>query len=246
MPVPKDAADILSRLKEKLQSLTDPQVRHLTAVAFLSGLKPDTAAEVIECLLMETRGLQAVLKAVTDALNHEAWPAKHLDACRRSALVHEQRLALSFLAARDENAEVPDLQARVPEYAKSRPLTLGERKSLARRPSRNLIQLACRDPDPSVIRVLLDNPSLVEDDVVQLAANRKTTSRVLVEISRSARWTRRYRVCVATVRNPATPLHVALRLLPHLRLPDLREIRTDRHLNPTLIRALEDLIQARS
>jgi hypothetical protein len=53
---------------------------------------------------------------------------------------------------------------RVPDFGRGRPLTLGERKSLARTHDRSLIQRVVRDPHPDVVRILLDNPSLTEED----------------------------------------------------------------------------------
>src|SRR5688572_8898608 len=63
-------------------------------------------------------------------------------------------------------------EARVPDYGKGRPLTLGERKSIARRPRRDLIERALGDPHPEVIRLLLQNPRLTEADVIRICARR--------------------------------------------------------------------------
>ena len=69
----------------------------------------------------------------------------------------------------------------IPDYGRGRPLTLGERKSLARRPDRAMLDRLLHDPHPDVIRRLLRNPRLTEDDVVRLAARRPGRPEVLVE-----------------------------------------------------------------
>ena len=104
---------------------------------------------------------------------------------------------------------LPDSEAsepRVPEYVKGRTLTLGERKSLARRPDRAAIDRLLRDPHPVVIRRLLENPRVTEDDVVRLAARRPGQPEVLAEIARTPAWLHRARVRLALILNPdATP-----------------------------------------
>ena len=76
----------------------------------------------------------------------------------------------------------------------ARPLTLGERKSLARRPSRRALDALMRDPHPAVIRAVLDSPRLTEDDVVRMAARRPGSAAALTEIARHAKWMLRPRV----------------------------------------------------
>ena len=51
-----------------------------------------------------------------------------------------------------------------------RPLTLGERKSLAKKPDRDLLERLLADPHPDFIRGVLRNPRLTEDDVVRFVA----------------------------------------------------------------------------
>jgi hypothetical protein len=118
----------------------------------------------------------------------------------------------------DENALL------VPDFGKGRPLSLGERKSVARTRDRQLLARVLRDPHPDVIRILLGNPHLTEADVIRVAARRPVRGEVLREICRSPRWMVRYRVRLALIKNPYLPLPLALRLVPQLTAPDQREI----------------------
>jgi hypothetical protein len=113
---------------------------------------------------------------------------------------------------------------RVPDFGAGRPLTLGERKSLARRNDRDLIARVLRDPHPDVIRILLHNPGLIEADVLLLCARRPVAVDALREVFRSARWIVRYPIKVALVLNPYTPLDVALQLAPLLHDQDVRRV----------------------
>ena len=101
----------------------------------------------------------------------------------------------------------PD-EDRVPDYGRGRPLTLGERKSLARRPDRDTLERLLRDPHPDVIRQLLANPRVTEEDVLSIAARRPCRPDVLTEIARAPRWAHRPRIRLALVLNPDTPLDV--------------------------------------
>jgi hypothetical protein len=147
----------------------------------------------------------------------------------------------------DEDA--PEDKRRIPDFGKGRPLTLGERKSLARTHDRSLIQRVVRDPHPDVIRILLDNPSLTEEDVVRVCAARPNDPNVLQTVYRHRRWVVRYRPRNAILRNPDTPLDTALLLAPLLRKGELKEAATSSELAPALrlsCKTILDLRTARS
>jgi hypothetical protein len=114
------------------------------------------------------------------------------------------------------------LAQRVPDFGKGRTVTLGERKSLARRHDRTLIARVLRDPHPHVIRILLGNPAVTEADIVRLCATRPVLGDVLREVFRSPRWIVRYQVRVALMLNPNTPIDMALQIAPHMTTQDLR------------------------
>ena len=124
----------------------------------------------------------------------------------------------------DPSPEGDDKRSRVADAQTGRTLTLGERKSLARRLDRGVLARVLQDPHPDVIRILLDNPALREADVVRLCARRPGQPAVLGEIFRHPRWVSRYHVQLSLVLNPHTPEEIALQLLPHLTPNDRREV----------------------
>jgi hypothetical protein len=123
---------------------------------------------------------------------------------------------------------------RLPDFGRGRPLALGERKSLARRRDRQLLARVLRDPHPDVIRIVLGNPALTEDDVVRLAARRPIHGDVLREVAASVRWILRYGVRLAVLKNPYAPLEVALPLVPLMTSQDLADIASTADLAPAL------------
>ncbi|MBI3073171.1 MAG: hypothetical protein HYY84_13745 [Deltaproteobacteria bacterium] len=112
--------------------------------------------------------------------------------------------------------------------------TLGERRALARRPTPHAIEKLLVDPDPIVIRNLLNAPRLTEREVVKIAAARTTSARVLLEILKSRRFGNREHVRIAVARNPRTPFAVALSVLPSLDSRAIAEIARDPSANEAL------------
>ena len=127
--------------------------------------------------------------------------------------------------------------ARQPSTPDGRPLTLGERKSLARRCDRRLLDRALRDPHPAVVEVLLGNPTLTEDDVVRLCARRPLAEEILREVARSTRWIVRRRVRMAIVLNPHAPVDLGMRLASLLSRADRGLVARSAELSPDLRRA---------
>lgn len=162
---------------------------------------------------------------------------------RRDAtqLAGERGLHLLAELLRVREADLPSQALPVPDFGGSRPLTLGERKSLARRRDRGVIARVARDPHPLVVRILLGNPALTEADVVQIASRRPIDPQSLVQIVRAPRWAVRYRVRLAIIQNPACPLDVALLLLPHVTTPDLGTLEASPDLRPTILEVARQL-----
>lgn len=163
-------------------------------------------------------------------------------AARRVELHH---VADFVIPPSSESAPTED-KRRIPDLGRGRPLTLGERKSLARTHDRELIQRVVRDPHPDVVRILLDNPSLTEVDVVRVCAARPNDPNVLQAVYRHRRWVVRYRPRNAIVRNPDTPLDVALVLAPLLRKGELEEAAISSELAPSLRLSCKSIAEMRT
>jgi hypothetical protein len=122
----------------------------------------------------------------------------------------------------------------VPDYGRGRTLTLGERKALARMPTRDMTERLLRDPHPDVIRRLLVNPKITEDDVLTLAVRRPGRPEVLAEIARTPRWMHRPRIRMALVLNPGTPMDVGAPLVGLLVRQELELVATSPKVAPAL------------
>ncbi len=228
------------------RSLAEPALRasYLTELLQRSELAPLARALDVLCSRAEQAEEPAreVLIALVDALNGEA--VKSTVQLLREEAVGESLLALERLIRQPlaplrlpQAAPSPLEEDRPAEYGRGRPLTLGERKSLARRPNRETLERLLLDPHPHVIRGLLRNPRLTEDDVVRLAARRPNREAVLAEIARSTRWIHRSRVRLAIILNPDTPVAIGGPITGLLVRQELRLVAESTHVSPA-IRAL--------
>ncbi|HXN30395.1 MAG TPA: hypothetical protein VN894_00980 [Polyangiaceae bacterium] len=161
-----------------------------------------------------------VLLAIVDALNAQGMD--EIVQRLREQAVGESLLALERVVRAPDGAAA-HFSRRGPQLAAARDpaTTLGQRKYLARRPDREIMQRLMADPHPDVIRSLLRNPRITEDDVVRLAAKRPGRGEVLAEIARSTRWSHGPRVRIALVVNPGTPPEIAARIAGLLLRPEL-------------------------
>ncbi len=101
-------------------------------------------------------------------------------------------------------------------------MPLGTRRSAARTTDRNTLDRLLHDRDHRVIAILLENPRLVERDVIKIVAMRPTRPEILEVIARHRRWSSRYAVRKALACNPYTPAPITRRLLPVLLRQDVR------------------------
>ena len=108
-----------------------------------------------------------------------------------------------------------------------RPLTLGERKALARTNNREQISLLLRDPHPAVVAILADNPHVTESDILKIASRRPAVPESLTRLAAHPRWSVRHAVKRALVMNPSTPLADAIRIATTFRGAELAELAED-------------------
>jgi hypothetical protein len=160
----------------------------------------------------------------------------------RQLAEHEALLPLARLLRRRTRGEPgPDPPPPVDERmlatsSTGRVLTLGERRALARRPSRAALDKLLRDPHPMVVQNLLQNPRLTEDDVVRMVARRPAYPEVIAEVARHPRWSQRARVRMAIVQNPGSPPALAVPLIRLLIRPELMQVVEAADI-PALVRA---------
>jgi hypothetical protein len=224
--------EALARLVRRLAALPEVSMREVVLVEELAALPAGRAAALLAELLAAARADRVpehllAVSTLAGAVGRLPYAvASALYAAAKSAELREVAVLLFGAAGGQEPA--PDPERFLP--GARRTLTLGERKALARAGRRELFLQLLADPDASVIRALLENPRLVEKDVIAIAARRPTRADVLRALFAS-RWCARYHVKRALVMNPWTPTDVAVRLLPSLADGDRRLVADDPNLS---------------
>ncbi len=233
--------DELARtLAQRLENVRDPELRVRYVRHELFAME---TAEIAGLLTVAVHGTEArdasqgaLLLSICLALADEE--CSELRERVAAAAMEQGHPEAAALLVRGDDTPSEDADP-APDFKTGRALTLGERKSLARRRDRDLIARVLRDPHPDVIRILLGNPALTEDDVLRLCARRPVAAEVLREVFRNTRWVVRERVRRAIVKNPFAPLDVALALAAHLNEQDARAVARSPELAAELREACE-------
>lgn len=235
----------------RLAALPEVDMRRTVLREYLESAAADDAVVLLDDMLR--RGRQAELpfdEALTALSAAMAEDSPALSYACRAGLYNAARqggfeaVAGYFLSARERT--VAPSQAERALLPTGRPLTLGERKALARKPTGDWLDRLARDPEPAVIRALLGNSRLTEQEVVVIAALRPQRPANLREVFRARRWSSRHRVRRALAFNPDTPGDVAVRVLPFLNRRDLRDVVEDRHIEEAVRREAAALLSSRT
>lgn len=106
----------------------------------------------------------------------------------------------------------------------------GEKITLARRGSGRVAAGLLVTEDRELICAILGNPFLTEAHVLRILSRQNLPLQVVESITTHDRWSCRYHLRLALIRNPLTPLVRVLEFLPDLAVNDLREICLDRRM----------------
>lgn len=235
------------RIGNLLCSLSEPALRTAFLLDYLRGGEDPRAAGALNELCARSARGDPAARAPTLAiciLLSSLGEHPVLDRLGQTAAALKL-YSLGRLLRRAPELRVPtESNVRTPDYTSGRELSLGERKALARRPSRKEFDKLLRDPHPMVILQLLGNPRLTENDVIRLAALRPASAEALRTIARTS-WLCRPRVRMALLQNPKTPSAVAIPLIGACTRPELLELCRCSDCSPALREAARELISER-
>ncbi len=237
-----------ARFVKQLAAIHDLELRAHRAAALIAALPDGDAISLLWALVDRGQGRS---RAASSAL----------EGVLRGCHLHLDAATLAQLCTAAEVAERPELVSLLRDCAAARDIageregfvdremrarTLGERKQLARSHDRDLLARLASDPEPSVLRALLQNPRLTEREVLIAASRRPTRAALLEEIYRAARWSQNHRVRRALALNPYTPPTLAVTQLSSLTAPDLQEIARDASLSTVVRVQARRMLAARS
>jgi hypothetical protein len=103
--------------------------------------------------------------------------------------------------------------------------------------------LLLRDPNRVVAMAAIKSPLVKENEVVRLTQSSSVNDDVIRYIATNRDWLKLYQVKVGLLRNPKTPLPTSLRLLPHMRVGDLRNLARSRNIPSALKQAAQQMLK---
>lgn len=136
--------------------------------------------------------------------------------------------AASQMASVDKDAE-HGMGPEPTESAEPRPRVgeTAEKIHQALRGNRDERAAILREGNPSLQLQVLRNPGLQPDEVAAIAKMRTVTPELLKQITDRREWAQRPEVAIGLVRNPKTPIPLAIRMLDHVSQQDLRQLAKD-------------------
>ena len=153
--------------------------------------------------------------------------ARHPRTPRRIALAAIRQLYLFDLVRLSLLPSAPGDIRRVAEemiLTRVPHLAVGEKLTLARRGPARVAGALLAEGHPQAVKLALQNSFLTESQVLKVLANQGVPARVVAAIAQHSKWSCRYNVRMALVRNPRTPAPAVLAFLPDLTLRDLADI----------------------
>jgi hypothetical protein len=232
-------------LARTLASLQGGGLRARKAAAVLCDLQPPEAVLLLGELVRradqrsdpEAAALEGLLLAVRELL-----PEARVEALFQAASGDLEIQAL-FTRGGARRSFDHDREEWIDREMRAR--TLGERRALARTHDRDLLARLASDPDPMVVKHILQNPRCTEREALAAASRRPQRPEVLEEIFRAQRWSSNRRVRRALALNPYSPPSLASAALALLTAPDLREVASDLTISSDVRVQARRLLEAR-
>jgi len=206
--------------------------------------------------LLERLDLSAkVLSAVADAKKWSASEsvrfrlARHPHTPRRIVLSLLRQLFLFDLVNLSLQTSAPaDLRRSAEAIVLTRipHLPVGEKLTLARRGPARIAGAVLAEGHPQAIKLALGNSFLTESQVLKVLAKPDVPERVVAAIAQHPKWSCRYNVRLALLRNAHTPAPIVPAMLPDLTLRDLKELARYEPLPPNFKKYFEKELERRA
>jgi hypothetical protein len=125
----------------------------------------------------------------------------------------------------------------VPLFTQVQDMTVTQKIRSATLGNATIRMILVRDTNRLVAEAAAKSPRMTENEAVRIAASRAVSDEVLRIVALNRDLTRSYQVKLNLVMNPRTPFTFASRLLPHIRMSDLRAIGRSKNV-PTAVSRL--------
>lgn len=216
---------------QRLAGIPEAPMRRATFYRQLLRHGLDEACVLVDTLVRDTLHKKKPAVESYEVLIDPDTVVEQLGSERLDVMVARSRelecyAAVLWLIAPAQRTDSDEVVTSILLHKDLRDMSLGHRRSLARRARGDELTKLLSDPDPVVIGHLLANPSTTEQQVLTMCSRRPTVSEAL-EVVIDSSWIRRYRVKAALAQNPYLVAKRATVLLPLLNRRDLRSVARD-------------------
>lgn len=122
---------------------------------------------------------------------------------------------------------------------------LGNKLTLARRGTSNIIEALLREGDAQVIDACLTNPHIKESAIFQFLSSARANAETISMIARHPRWKTRPNLITALLRNQKTPVVWYTLFLPTLNTAEIRNLLASHRLSQAQKVAVEEELKRR-
>jgi hypothetical protein len=123
---------------------------------------------------------------------------------------------------------------------------LGNKLTLARRATPNLLGELLRSGEPQVFTICLDSPRLKEISVLQFLSSPRANAESISAIARHPRWKSRPNLRLTILRHPQTPAIWFTLFLPQLNRSELQTLASSNRATPQQKKLLQEELRKRS
>jgi len=102
-----------------------------------------------------------------------------------------------------------------------------------------------RDANKIVATTVLKSPKVTDGEVAMYANSRNVCDDVIRIIAGNKEWVKNYRVKVALVNNPKTPVPIAMKLVSSLNTKDLKDLAGSRNVSGAVCNLAKNLLNQR-
>jgi hypothetical protein len=155
-----------------------------------------------------------------------------------------QEILSALKAKQPEKEASTDRQTTV--WDRIRALPYAEKIILATKADRSERAVLMQETDAQVLYYLLKNPRISTEEVLRIARSTSISASVADQIAKTSQWASNQEIRSAIVNNPRTPVPLALKLLPTLPEPEIRQIAKSGAVNQALKQAALRIVVSRS
>ncbi|MEO5761758.1 MAG: hypothetical protein ABIR28_05530 [Vicinamibacteria bacterium] len=124
-------------------------------------------------------------------------------------------------------------------------LTTGKKVKAALTEDAQARSFLIRDPNRLVALAVLGSPKITEAEIDQFASMKNVSDEVLRRIGTNRDWTKKYTVINALVKNPRTPLPIAMGFISRLQPRDIKAISVDRNVPEAIRKSAQRFVKAK-